>query len=166
VLPHIFKGGTMFEMVLSPADHIEGLPDEVIFDRAISEIKSLFPAAREAEVRKYKVVRQRQGVYRAFPGMEKRRPFQRSPYGNFYLTGDYTKTHVSSGGMEAAIWNANKASELIAEDIGQSISLNEDFNPDRGLMPYIKPAMRYGPPLIGAYAALKIITRLFRSRQA
>ncbi|MHB8895643.1 MAG: FAD-dependent oxidoreductase, partial [Candidatus Geothermincolia bacterium] len=108
-------------------------------------------------------VRERQGVYRAFPGMEKRRPFQRSPYENLYLTGDYTKTHVSSGGMEAAIWNANRTSELIAADkLGKSLSLNEDFNPDRGLMPYIKPAMRYGPPLIGAFAALKIAKRLLR----
>jgi len=163
VLPEIFKGGTMFEMVLSPADHIEGLPDEIIFETAIEQIKSLFPIAREAEVRKWKVVRERQGVYRAFPGMEKRRPFQRSPYDNFYLTGDYTRTHVSSGGMEAAIWNANRVSELVAEDkLGKSISLNEDFNPDRGLMPYIKPVMRYGPPLFGAYAALKIFKKLLR----
>jgi len=99
VLPHVFKGGSMLEMVLSPADHIDGLPDEVIFDIAIAKIRKLFPIAREAEVRKWKVVRERQGVYRAYPGMEKRRPYQRSPYDNFYLTGDYTKTHVSSGGM-------------------------------------------------------------------
>jgi uncharacterized protein with NAD-binding domain and iron-sulfur cluster len=69
VLPDVFKGGSMFEMVLSPADHIEGLPDEVIFDTAIAQIKKLFPIAREAEVRKWKVVRERQGVYRPFPGM-------------------------------------------------------------------------------------------------
>ena len=53
VLPHIFKGGSMFEMVLSPADHIEGLPDEVIFDIAIKQIKRALPHQRkEAEVRK------------------------------------------------------------------------------------------------------------------
>jgi 15-cis-phytoene desaturase len=165
VLPHIFKGGSMLEMVLSPADHIQGLPDQVIFDKALTQIRSLFPLARDAEVRKYKVVRERQGVYRAFPGMEKRRPFQRSPYDNFYLTGDYTKTHVSSGGMEAAIWNANKVSELIASDkLSTSLSLNEDFNPDRGLMPYIKPAMRYGPPVFGALVALKILKRILRRK--
>ena len=167
VLPHIFKGGSMFEMVLSPADHIVGLPDEVIFDTAIGQIKKLFPLAREAEVRKWKVVRERQGVYRAYPGMEKRRPYQRSPYDNFYLTGDYTKTHVSSGGMEAATWTANHCSELIAADkLGKTISLNEEFNPDRGLMPYIKPAMRYGPPLFGAWAAWKIARRLIRAGKA
>ena len=157
----------MFEMVLSPADHLIGLPDEVIFDTAIEQIKKLFPLAREAEVRKWKVVRERQGVYRPAPGMEAHRPFQRSPYANFYLTGDYTKTHVSSGGMEAAIWNANKVAELIAADkLGKTISLNEDFNPDRGLMPYIKPAMRYGPPLVGALAAWKIGRRLIRGGKA
>ncbi|HEY5526067.1 MAG TPA: FAD-dependent oxidoreductase, partial [Candidatus Anoxymicrobiaceae bacterium] len=83
VLPHIFKGGTMLEMVISPADAVQGLPDQVIFDLCIEQIKDVFPVAREAEVRKWKVVRERQGVYRASPGMESHRPFQRSPYSNF-----------------------------------------------------------------------------------
>lgn len=159
VLPHIFKGGSMFEMVLSPADHIQGLPDDVIFEKAIKQIKELFPKAREAEVNKWKVVRERQGVYRAYPGMEKHRPYQRSPYENFYLAGDYTKTHVSSGGMEAATWTANHCSELIAADkLDKAISLNEEFNPDRGLMPIIKPMMRYGPALAGLLIAAKIVS--------
>ncbi len=130
VLPHIFKGGTMLEMVVSPADHIEGLPDKVIFDMCIEGIKEDFPPANEAEVLKWAVVRKRQGVYRPYPGMDQYRPFQRSPYENFYLTGDYTKTHVSSGGMEAAIWTANKVAELIAADkLGKSVSLNVDYKP-------------------------------------
>ncbi|MCG2796713.1 MAG: FAD-dependent oxidoreductase, partial [Actinomycetia bacterium] len=140
VLPDIFKGGSMFEMVLSPADHIQGLPDKVIFDIAIEQLKDRFPLAREAEVRKYKVVRERQGVYRPAPGMEAHRPFQRSPYDNFYVTGDYTKTHVSSGGMEAAIWNANKVAELISSDkLGKTISLNIDYKPNEPLMKLMKP---------------------------
>jgi zeta-carotene desaturase len=161
VLPHIFKGGSMFEMVLSPADHIEGLPDEVIFDIAIKQIKALFPTAREAEVRKYKVVRERQGVYRALPGMEKHRPYQRSPLDNLYLTGDYTKTHVSSGGMEAAIWNANHVAEVIALDkLGRTISLNVEFKPKKGFTPLLKPATMAGAALGGlavARGALKLL---------
>jgi 15-cis-phytoene desaturase len=149
VLPHIFKGGSMFEMVLSPADHVQGLPDQVIFDIAIEQIKDRFPAARDAEVKKWKVVRERQGVYRPSPGMEAHRPFQRSPYDNFYLTGDYTKTHVSSGGMEAAIWNANKVAELVAGDkMGKSISLNREFESNEPLMKLIRPMMIAG--MIGA----------------
>ena len=38
VLPHIFSGGSMFEMVISPADHVQGLPDKVIF--SIEQIKA------------------------------------------------------------------------------------------------------------------------------
>ncbi len=141
VLPHVYKGGSMLEMVISPADHVEGLPDEVIADIAIGQIKALFPEARESKVLKWKVVRARQGVYRALPGMESHRPFQRSPYGNFYLTGDYTKTHVSSGGMEAAIWTANKVTELIAADrLGKQVSLNVEYEPKKGLMPLLRPA--------------------------
>ena len=165
VLPHIFKGGTMFEMVLSPADHIEGLPDEVIFDKCISDLKRLFPEARQAEVKKYKVVRARQGVYRPYPGMEAHRPYQRSPYENFYLTGDYTKTHVSSGGMEAAIWNANKTTEVISQDkLGRVITLNEEFDPPKGLTAFIKPAV-YGGAALGALCAVRAALRALFGRR-
>ncbi len=163
VLPHVFRGGSMFEMVLSPADHIKGLPDDVIFEKCIGQIRDLFPAAREAEVRKYRVVRERQGVYRAYPGMEKHRPYQRSPYENLYITGDYTKTHVSSGGMEAAVWTANHCAEVIAADkLGRSISLNEDFDSDRDLMPFIKTATRLAPGGIALAAAPGLLRRLSR----
>lgn len=164
VLPHIFKGGSMFEMVLSPADAIQGLPDSVIFDIAIEQIKELFPQAKEAEVKKYKVVRERQGVYRPYPGMESHRPFQRSPYENFYVTGDFTKTHVSSGGMEAAIWNANKVTELIAADkLGKSVSLNVEFKPNEPLMRLIKPLTLAG--IAGAgIGLLALLRKLFKSR--
>lgn len=151
----------MFEMVLSPADNIEGLPDEVIYDIAIKQIRALFPAAQDAEVRKYKVVRERQGVYRALPGMEKRRPYQRSPLDNLYLTGDYTKTHVSSGGMEAAIWNSNHVAEIIALDkLGKTVSLNVEWKPKKGFNPILKPATQVGAALGGlvlARGALKLL---------
>jgi uncharacterized protein with NAD-binding domain and iron-sulfur cluster len=166
VLPDIFTGGSMFEMVLSPADNIEGLPDEVIFDIAIEQIRALFPTAQDAEVRKYKVVRERQGVYRAWPGMEKRRPYQRSPLENLYLTGDYTKTHVSSGGMEAAIWNSNHCAELVALDkLGRTISLNVEWKPNKGLTPLLKPANQIGAALVGAMLARRAVKALKASRE-
>ncbi len=160
VLPHIFSGGSMLEMVLSPADHVAGLPDKVIFDIAIEQIREMFPLAREAEVRKWVVVRKRQGVYRPYPGMEKWRPYQRTPLDNFYLTGDYTRTHVSSGGMEAAIWTANKVAELIAADkLGKRISLNIDY------MPYEKMvhAVRLLMPLQMAASAC-LLFKILRKR--
>ena len=112
VLPHVYKGGSMLEMVISPADHVEGLPDEVIADIAIGQIKALFPEARESKVLKWKVVRARQGVYRALPGMESHRTRSSArPNGKLLPHRRLnTKTHVSSGGMEAAIWTANKGS--------------------------------------------------------
>jgi Flavin containing amine oxidoreductase len=95
--------------------------------------------------------------------MEKHRPSQRSPYDNLYLAGDYTKTHVSSGGMEAAIWTSNHCAELIAADkLEQSISLNVEFVPDRGLMPLIKPMMRYGPAAAAMLSAAAVARRKLR----
>ncbi len=140
VLPHIFKEGSMFEMVLSPADHLIGLPDKLIFDLAIGQIENIFPLIKRDMVRKWKLVRERQGVYRPFPGMESHRPFQRSPYENLYLAGDYTRTEVSSGGMEAAIWSANKVAELVAEDyMGKAINLNVEFMQAEPFMKVARP---------------------------
>ncbi|MEN6473570.1 MAG: FAD-dependent oxidoreductase [Syntrophaceae bacterium] len=161
VLPHIFKGGSMFEMVLSPADATKHLPDEVIFDKVHADMKRLFPAAREAKVKKYKVVRERQGVYRPFPGMEKHRPYQRSPLSNFYLTGDYTKTHVSSGGMEAAIWTANHCAEVIVQDkLKKQVVLNTEFNPPRLINALIRPSM-FATACLLAVSIGKILLRIF-----
>jgi zeta-carotene desaturase len=164
VLPHIFKGGSMFEMVISPADAVRHMPDEVIYEKCITDIKRLFPAAREAKVKKYTVVRERQGVYRPLPGMEKHRPYQRSPYANFYLTGDWTKTHVSSGGMEAAIWTANHCAELILQDkLKKTVPLNIEFNPPAGLVPLMKAGQSVA--IVGvAIAALKMLKRFITSR--
>jgi 15-cis-phytoene desaturase len=165
VLPHIFKGGSMLEMVISPADPIQGLPDKTIFDLCIEQIKEVFPLARTATVRKYKVVRERQGVYRAYPGMEKHRPFQRSPYGNFYLTGDFTRTHVSSGGMEAAIWTANKMAELVSMDkLGKPISLNEEYKPYDMLIRFAT-VQRYIGMVLLALCGLKVLKRIWRRRR-
>jgi len=157
VLPHIFKGGSMMEMVIAPADATRHLPDEVIFEKTLADIKKLFPLAREAKVKKYVVVRERQGVYRPFPGMEAHRPYQRSPFSNFYLTGDYTKTPVSSGGMEAAIWTANHCSELILQDkLKKNVVLNTEFKPPKALVPFIRPAM-YAGTAAALYGAVRLI---------
>ncbi len=165
VLPHIFKGGSMYEMVLSPADHIRHLPDEVIFEETLADIKKLFPEARDAKVKKWKVVRERQGVYRAAPGMEAHRPFQRSPYSNFYLTGDWTSTPVSSGGMEAAIWTANKTSEVFAFDkLDKKVELNKDFDPPKGFMPLVKPLVMLSE-VAAVAAVLKVASFIFRARK-
>jgi uncharacterized protein with NAD-binding domain and iron-sulfur cluster len=148
-------------MVIAPADAVRFLPDEVIYEKAIEDIKRLFPAARNARVKKYRVVRERQGVYRPLPGMEKHRPYQRTPYPNLYLTGDYTKTHVSSGGMEAAIWTANHCSELIIMDkLNKSLEFNVEFAPPKGLTPLLRPSM-YAGVLLAVMAGAKIIKRLF-----
>ena len=164
VLPHIFTGGSMFEMVISPADAVRHLPDEIISEKSITDLKRLFPAAREAIVKKYKVVRERQGVYRPFPGMEKHRPYQRSPYANFYLTGDWTKTHVSSGGMEAAIWTANHCAELIVQDrLKKSVKLTTEFEPDPGLYPLLKTALP-GVLIALTVAGIRIVKLLRASR--
>jgi len=166
VLPHIFKGGSMFEMVISPAGAAQNLPDEIIFEDCLRDIKNVFPAAGDVAVKKWKVVRERQGVYSPVKGMESHRPFQRSPYGNFYLTGDYTKTPVSSGGMEAAIWTANRCTEVIVQDkLGKELDLNIKFNSIKGFTPLLRPVMKvskYAAAMFLAAKGLRFAMKLCR----
>jgi uncharacterized protein with NAD-binding domain and iron-sulfur cluster len=152
-------------MGLPPGDPVQGLPDQTIFELCIEQLKEVFPVAREAEVRKWKVVCERQGVYRAYPGMEEQRPFQRTPYSNFYLTGDYTKTHVSSGGMEAAIWTANKTAELVAMDkLGKDVPLNIEYKPYNMLV-RAAGIMRVVSYVLMALGACALIKRIVRRRR-
>jgi len=161
VIPHVFKGGSMFELVISPADYLLGLSDKVIFDQAYKQFLEIFPEAKNAEVNKWKLVRVRQGVYRPFPGMERYRPFQRTPFLNFYLAGDYTKTPVSSGGMEAAIWTANRVAELIAMDrLGKSLSLNVDYRPYEIMMNSLRPILLGQTALLALFAA-RLVRKVF-----
>ncbi|MBU1672296.1 MAG: FAD-dependent oxidoreductase [Actinobacteria bacterium] len=161
VLPHVFEGGTMFEMVISPADAVQGLPDQTIADLCLEQVKVVFPAARDAAVKKWRVVRERQGVYRPYPGMESFRPYQRSPIDNLYLTGDYTRTHVSSGGMEAAIWTANHTAELIARDkLETCADLNVEYEPYERLM-----RANDSMDLLALLAALMALFLVFRRRR-
>lgn len=149
IIPNSFNhGGSMMELVVSPADHWRHMPDEVIFEQCNNDIIARFPKAKDAKVTKYVVVRERQGVYRANPGMEKHRPYQRSPFANLYFTGDWTKTHVSSGGMEAAIWTANHCTELIVQDkLNKKVKLNVEFEP-KGPFLWMYPFIKFIPAFL------------------
>jgi hypothetical protein len=68
--------------------------------------------------------------------------------------------------MEAAIWNANKAAELIAADkLGQAITLNREFKVNEPLMKLMKPSVLAGAALALAGMA-RIRSKRRKGRQA
>jgi len=108
--------GSIFQLVLSPADHLLNLPDEMITTKIKEDFYEIWPEAKKCKLKKIVLLRDRQGVYAALPHMENYRPTQKSPIDHLFLAGDYTSSPIGSGGMETAVWSGNQAAqEVIAQ---------------------------------------------------
>jgi uncharacterized protein with NAD-binding domain and iron-sulfur cluster len=160
IVPRLAEGakGSMVEFVLTPAFHLTALPDDLIFETTLDEFKNIIPAAREARVEKYAVIKKRQGVFAQRPGIDRYRPAQRSPYPNLYLCGDYTRTFIAAG-MENACASANLASGYILEDcLGVRETL---FSKPT----YFTPYLRSGAAALGATALAATVLRALAKRK-
>ena len=82
-----------------------------------AEMERVFPAARDAAIRKFTVVKMLDATFRVGPGSQKSRLSQRTPLPGFYLAGDWTDTGWPST-MESAVRSGNLAAGYIADDIG------------------------------------------------
>lgn len=111
---------SMLELVFAPAHDWIGKPDEEIVQATMIELERLFPTeisadGSKAKLRKSIVVKTPMSVYKTVPNCEPARPLQRSPVGNFYLAGDYTKQKYLAS-MEGAVLSGKLAAKAIAED--------------------------------------------------
>ena len=61
----------------------------------VSQVLTLFPSSQGLEVTWSSVVKIAQSLYREGPGKDPFRPDQKTPVGNFFLAGSYTKQVTS-----------------------------------------------------------------------
>lgn len=97
-----------------------GRSDEDIIKATMDELYRLFPTelaadGSKAKLLKYAVVKTPLSVYTATPGREAFRPDQRTPVGNFYLAGDFTKQQYLAS-MEGAMLSGKLCAYKIAKD--------------------------------------------------
>jgi len=154
VVPEAFpQEGSVLELVITPCGHLRPLSDERILEMVIADIRKLLPGARDAEVLKSRLVRDRQGIFAQRPHMDRYRPTQRTPLDNLYLCGDFTMAGHSAG-MEGAVVSGKLATSAILLDKMQVV---EDYveHPhfSHGLIPFIK----YGQPALLALLALRML---------
>ncbi len=111
---------SMLELVFAPAKDWISRKDEEIIDATMKELAKLFPihfsGENQAKLRKYKVIKTPQSVYKAVPGCQDLRPDQKTPISNFFLTGDYTMQKYLAS-MEGAVLSGKLCAKKIQSQL-------------------------------------------------
>lgn len=120
VSPDYHKGtGSIIELVVAPAEKLFPMSDDEILALVVKEFTGLHPEAIGATLIKSHIVRIPNSVYAARPGVERYRPDQATPIGNFFLTGDYTQQEFMAS-IEGSIRSARRVVDRVvaAEQAG------------------------------------------------
>ncbi len=99
--------------VISAAQALVGLDNGALTRRFDAEIRRILPAARHAKLLRSVIVKEKRATFRPLPGLERRRPAQRTAVPNLLLAGDYTQTDWPST-MEGAVRGGNRAADAVA----------------------------------------------------
>ena len=116
--------GQYLDISLSGAREFAEMPAQEIVELFVREVKSLFPAARTAELKRGLVVKQRDATFAAHPGVSRLRPSQRTPVGNLFLAGDWTDTGWPAT-MESAVRSGLMAAREVLVAAGRAAAGKE-----------------------------------------
>ncbi len=109
---------------------------EEILSTALGELQKFFPAAKTAVLRKSGVLKEAKATFSVLPGMDARRPAQKTCVEHLYLAGDWTRTGWPST-MEGAVRSGYLAAEAVAADAGSAESFLQTDLRGSGLMPLL-----------------------------
>jgi squalene-associated FAD-dependent desaturase len=118
----IEPGVHYLQVVVSAARQFRGLPQEEVQRRVLAELRQLFPAARQADLLRARVVTEHAATFSAVPGVDRWRPAQAGPLVNLFLAGDWTATGWPAT-MEGAVRSGYLAAEAMLRRMGQETTL-------------------------------------------
>jgi len=104
--------GSLLQLVLTPGDPFIKQSNEAIAEHVLTQVRELFPSARDLNMTWSSVVKLAQSLYREAPGMEPFRPQQATPIPNFFLAGSYTQQDYIDS-MEGATLSGRRAAAAI-----------------------------------------------------
>jgi squalene-associated FAD-dependent desaturase len=110
------------QVVVSAARQFQGLGHEEVQRRVLTELCRLFPQARQAVVRRARVVTEHAATFSAVPGVDRWRPTQASPLANLFVAGDWTATNWPAT-MEGAVRSGYLAAEALLGRLGIEATL-------------------------------------------
>ncbi len=109
---HESSGPTHIVLSQSAADELLPLKNDKIISQLLPALETFLPRIRKAKLIDALVVRHSQATFLPAPGIERIRPFQRTPIAGLYLAGDYTRT-----GWPATIEGAVRSGKLAANTL-------------------------------------------------
>lgn len=119
--------GRAVQLVVSASRSLLEMPRADVIALAVRELAEFLPAVRGANLEKAHVVKEVRAVLSARPGLESRRPPNRTNVANLFLAGDWTRSGWPAI-MEGAVRSGYLAAEAAAEAAGR---------PQRFLLPDI-----------------------------
>jgi squalene-associated FAD-dependent desaturase len=123
-------GGQYLQLVISASYDLLALDKVAIRDAVLSELAEIWPAARSANVLRWRVVTEHGATFAVRPGIEGHRPPQCTPIDGLFLAGDWTDT-----GWPATMEGAVRSGYLAAQEIFTALD-----RPTR----LIRPGLRTG----------------------
>ena len=104
--------GEYLQLVISASYDLLALDKVAIRDAVLADLVGIWPAARAAQLLRWWVVTEHGATFAVRPGVESKRPPQRTPIDGFFLAGDWTDT-----GWPATMEGAVRSGYLAAQGI-------------------------------------------------
>ncbi len=101
-------------MVMSGARGYVGMDGEQLLKTALEELRACLPAAREAHVKYYRIIKERRATVSITPAVQKKRPDAVTNFKNLFIAGDWTQTQLPAT-IEGAIMSGNRAAEKVMQ---------------------------------------------------
>jgi zeta-carotene desaturase len=114
--------GSYIELVVSSSKTLIDKSRAEIVDLALAEVREFFPAAREATLVKFTVIKEVNATYSPRPGIDAHRPAATTAWPRVFLAGDWTAT-----GWPATMEGAVRSGYLAAEAIARAAGLKSRF---------------------------------------
>jgi squalene-associated FAD-dependent desaturase len=108
-----------YQVVVSASHGLKSNKREEVVAKVCRELRTIWPAAGDAELLRWQMVTEPAAVFSMQPGVERLRPAQRTPIANLALAGDWTDTGWPAT-MEGAVRSGYLAVEAILAAMGES----------------------------------------------
>jgi len=107
-----------YTVVISASHALVGRGTKEVLDEVLGELRSIWPAAADAQIVHHRVLTQPGAVFSNRPGIEAMRPDPQTPFSGLYLAGDWTATGWPAT-MEGAVRSGYAAIKALLTELGR-----------------------------------------------